>query len=361
MTNALVFGIQKNDAKYIYSSARIRALEARMINPSKMEAMIQTSSPSECLKLLAEVGGYQEGFMNIKSPAQYHMLVRQEYKRTFELVKNLSKNDFIVTLFLLKYDIENTKIILKNKLVSETGHNILGVDIDKDLLITEGNIPTDVLKMIVNSEFPPSIRGNIFAEEIKNLVDEAKKVFEADIDKNCKHIDILFDNFYSEYLCRNIDGTKNPFLKKLAEIVIDLTNIKIFLRAKAMSLDKDSFSRMLCEKGSLSKNMFLEYHDQMPETLAKRLEFTFYGELIKDIIVQFDQGAGFSKLDVLCKNFFMMFLRQVKYVGFGIEVLIAYLLAKEDETNKIRAIMIGKLCNRSSDEIRERLGITYLE
>ncbi|HEX30202.1 TPA: V-type ATP synthase subunit C, partial [Candidatus Poribacteria bacterium] len=54
------------------------------------------------------------------------------------------------------------------------------------------------------------------------------------------------------------------------------------------------------------------------------------------------------------------YIRPAKYVAFGIEPLIAYLIAKEHEVKLIRIIMIGKINQLSMDSISERLREPYV-
>ncbi|MDK2799758.1 MAG: V/A-type H+/Na+-transporting ATPase subunit [Clostridiales bacterium] len=47
-------------------------------------------------------------------------------------------------------------------------------------------------------------------------------------------------------------------------------------------------------------------------------------------------------------------------MAFGIEPLVAYLMAKENEIKIVRIIMVGKINNISNEIIRERLREAYV-
>jgi V/A-type H+-transporting ATPase subunit C len=54
------------------------------------------------------------------------------------------------------------------------------------------------------------------------------------------------------------------------------------------------------------------------------------------------------------------YLRRAKLVAFGIEPLVAYVHAKENELRIIRTIMVGKLNNVEPNVIKESLPRVYL-
>ena len=64
---------------------------------------------------------------------------------------------------------------------------------------------------------------------------------------------------------------------------------------------------------------------------------------------------SFRQFERCCNNFILEFLSKTRYVVFGVEPLIGYLIAKENEITTIRVIMIGKLNNLSKETILERV------
>ncbi|WP_191980816.1 V-type ATPase subunit, partial [Clostridium haemolyticum] len=69
---------------------------------------------------------------------------------------------------------------------------------------------------------------------------------------------------------------------------------------------------------------------------------------------------NFKIFEKLCDNFIMNFIKDAKYISFGPEPLIAYILAKENEIKIIRIIMVGKINNIDSQVIGERLREIYV-
>jgi len=62
----------------------------------------------------------------------------------------------------------------------------------------------------------------------------------------------------------------------------------------------------------------------------------------------------------LLDNKLMQHVKSAKYVSFGIEPLVGYLIAKENEIKIARIIMAGKLAGIPSEQLRERMRETYV-
>ena len=59
-------------------------------------------------------------------------------------------------------------------------------------------------------------------------------------------------------------------------------------------------------------------------------------------------------------DFLLSFVKASRWNPLGIEPIIGYLLAKENEIRLIRIIMVGKINNLPAETIRERLRDVYV-
>lgn len=66
------------------------------------------------------------------------------------------------------------------------------------------------------------------------------------------------------------------------------------------------------------------------------------------------------ELEKLRDNYILNFSKIGKYVTFGIEPLVGFITAKENDIKNIRIILSGKLNNISNDKIKERIRDTYV-
>ena len=68
----------------------------------------------------------------------------------------------------------------------------------------------------------------------------------------------------------------------------------------------------------------------------------------------------YSLMEKLCDNKRIEFVKKSRFVSFGIEPAIAYIVAKESEIKNLRMILNGKIANTPKEVILERLRETYV-
>ena len=96
------------------------------------------------------------------------------------------------------------------------------------------------------------------------------------------------------------------------------------------------------------------------ENIASKLSYTRYGAILKEGIESYAKTGSVSLFEKLSDNFIMSLLKGAKIMTSGVEPIIAYIYAKENEIKLIRIIMVGKLNNISAEVIRERLRDSYV-
>ena len=111
--------------------------------------------------------------------------------------------------------------------------------------------------------------------------------------------------------------------------------------------------------GSLGEERFLRQFDETVENFAATLSNTPYAEVMAEGIRGWSEEHSLAAYERLSDNYLINYIKPAKYIVFGVEPLIGYLLAKEHEMKLIRIIMIGKLNDLSAEAIRERLRDTY--
>ena len=96
------------------------------------------------------------------------------------------------------------------------------------------------------------------------------------------------------------------------------------------------------------------------ETLIDRLAYKDYGKVVEEGISNYIKTKSLTKFEKLSDDFIFELAKKGKFVAFGIEPLIGYLMAKENETKIIRMIMVGKINEIPNELIRERLRDVYV-
>jgi V/A-type H+-transporting ATPase subunit C len=110
----------------------------------------------------------------------------------------------------------------------------------------------------------------------------------------------------------------------------------------------------------LSGEFFLPLLDEPLEALSGRFVHTPYREVVEDGWEDLSANGSFAGFERMSRDLILEYLRKANLIAFGVEPLIAYVQAKENELGMIRTIMVGKLNRLEPRLIKERLPHVYL-
>jgi len=150
------------------------------------------------------------------------------------------------------------------------------------------------------------------------------------------------------------------FLKRFIKINIDLNNIINCVRAKIRGEKKAFTKEFLIPEGDFKIENIVEIYDSPLSSWCEKLIYTDYKNIIELGINYFQKNNSLMELEKLRDNFILNFSKIGKYVTFGIEPLVGFITAKENDIKNIRIILSGKLNKLSPDQIKERARDTYV-
>ncbi|MDW7739197.1 MAG: V-type ATP synthase subunit C [Bacillota bacterium] len=331
-----------DDTIYAYAVGRIRALEAKLIERNRFDRMIDASSASEALKMLAE-SDYSNAVSELSDVHEFELILTVELKNTFELIRKISPKPELITIMAVRNDIHNLKVLLKAKYLG----------IKSDLMVPTGSIDLGVVQYAVAEDD--------YRDLPVKLREAAEKINEDFlVNRNPQAIDLTLDKVLFDQLIFLAGESKSEFLKGLFVRQIDLINLKTLVRIKRMGLDREFFKQVIINHGSLGADRLSGLIDEPLESLITTLSMTDYADLVSDGIRDWlDRGTA-SRYEKLADDFITSYLKKGKWMPFGPEPLIGYLWAKEIEIKNIRLIMVGKINKLPAEAIRERVRDVYL-
>lgn len=332
-----------SENKYLYSVTRIRALETKLLDKVKIERMIDAQNTDEVIKILYETE-YASSISEMKSAEDYESALSKELSKTYELLREISPVPELTNLFLLRYDIHNLKTLLKSSYLDEE---------NDELLSDIGTIPLQKLKRMVKekdfSELNPMLR---------ECVEEVAGEFTVNPDPQL--IDVTLDKCLYNLMYKTALDNKSSFLTDYISTQIDLINIKSLVRVKSIGYGRDFLKKVLLLNGKLDYAFFNDIFDESLEALIDRLAYRDYSKVIEEGISNYMKTKSLTKFEKLSDDFIFELAKKGKYVAFGIEPLVGYLMAKENEAKIIRMIMVGKINEIPNELIRERLRDVYV-
>jgi len=332
-----------DNERYAYAVGRVRAMERGLLDRSRIDRMVEASSAEEALKVLGETA-YAEYLSALNSIFDYDRILERELHRIYLEMRRFSPEPELVGLFACKFDYHNLKVLFKALKMGEKRD---------DLLVKEaGNLPLALLVRAVSEDnfiYLPS-----------KMSQAAVRLAEAfRLEVNPQLVDLVFDGAMFEEIFEKLEIVASPFLTKYFQYLVDLTNIKTFLRVKRANQTREFLEQALLPFGTLDLRRLVQLGDPL-EVLVDRLMTTEYAQVVEDGIQTYQRTDSLTRYEKLADNFLLRYLKKAKYVTFGPEPLAAYLLAKENEIKLIRIIMVGKINQLPNEEIKERLRDVYV-
>ncbi|MGL5649955.1 MAG: V-type ATP synthase subunit C [Clostridium sp.] len=329
--------------KFTQVIPRLRVLETRLLDKSKIDRMIDGVSGNEALKVLQETE-YAGVMTGIKRAEDYEEILSEELKRVYALMYSASPSKSLIDIMSLKYDYHNIKVLLKGMILRKDFSN---------MLIPVGKMELSKLKYMVENN---SLRD--LPIRMKEAIIAANEDFE--INKDPQRIDIIVDRYMFMELHDIAKELNDKFIDKYLKVLVDSTNLKTLLRVKKQGKGKEFLEEVIIKGGSIDKDLLKGLLTDTVENIATKLSHTNYAEMIREGIEEFTKTNSASLLEKLVDNYIMKLMKEAKFIPFGPEPVIAYIYAKETEIKVVRIIMVGKLNNIASEVIRERLRDIYV-
>jgi V/A-type H+/Na+-transporting ATPase subunit C len=158
----------------------------------------------------------------------------------------------------------------------------------------------------------------------------------------------------------------NTFLADYIAHLIDMHNIKTFLRLRVLAEGQEILDKKITREGFIPKNVFLKYYQADLALFLNQLgrvpkhgQNIDYGRFFKGAIEKAMNEKSFAALEKAQADFLLCMLQGAKTITFGPEPVLAYFFARVNEISLIRLLILGKL-NRVRDEIiKERANAVY--
>lgn len=331
-----------DDLRYTYCVGRIRALETRLLSRERLYRMAEAPDVQEILRTLQDTE-YGPHLSEISTASQYEVLLSKERRRIQSLYLELSLDPPIDGLLLSRFDFHNLKVLLKS-VISEQ-------DFDS-ALSDPGTIPIQELKGVFSEE-----RYDKLPDCFQVAVEQAVSLYYAK--KDPRLIDVAVDRAQFDFQLKRALELQNSFIIGLTRLNIDLVNLLTFYRIKWLEEGVAVLREFLLDGGYLERAFLLSVFEEPWEGLSHSFFVTPYLKIVEQGGSYLRQNSSFARLERLCEDHRMEFLQGTKLLSFGVEPLIAYLLAKETELRSLRMIFVGKLNDIGPALIKERLPITF--
>lgn len=325
---------RRKDTDYLVISARIRAMENKLLTRERMDRMIEARDDGEAMKLLAECG-YNDA-------AGLDMALAQARAEVFKDMQQGTPDPRLAEVFQIKYDYHNAKTILKAQ--------AMGTDPER-LLLAGGRYDPAQLWDGWKRE---ALSGT--SEVFKRAMEQAKAALAEGGDP--QRADLILDKACYGEMAQLAKELKSAYLQGYVRLSVDVANLRAAVRVARMGREGEFLRQVLLPGGNVD-----------PQTIAAARGEAL-GEVFRsgplaqaaDLGEKLAQpgGGSLTAFERECDNALTAYLAAARRIPFGEETVIGYLYAKELEFTAIRAIFAGRAAGLDGDTIRARLRETYL-
>ncbi|MGB4481000.1 MAG: V-type ATP synthase subunit C [Caldicoprobacterales bacterium] len=327
-----------------YAAAHIFALENKLLSRDRVERMVEAPSASEALKVLSETE-YAASVSELDQPHDYEKMLAKEIHRMYDFFQTMSPDPEITNLFFVKYDFHNLKVLLKARYLDR--------EEDEPLIETGGTLPLNVLKEAIEEEDYTKL-----PDYIRETIEEVNQVMTFRVDP--QKIAAILDRAMYRHIFNVCREKNNNFVLEYFTLQADLINIRTFLRVKKINQPFEFLKGLLLPGSQLGEDFFFEMMEEPVEHIADRLSSQKYTKVVEQGVEAYLNTGSLSTYERLMDDFLLKFVKASRWNPLGLEPIIGYLLAKENEIRIIRIIMVGKINNLPSPIIRERLRDVYV-
>lgn len=327
---------------YGHAVGRIRILENRLISGERIDRLIEAPDIQEQYRILADTD-YSSFLEGMESYKDIESGLEEYLAGVYSFLEEICPKSRIIDFFRLRYDFHNLRVLLKAKYLGEEVEYLwskLGLF---DVKQVQSAIEEERLV-----DLPVALRKAVWEAEAQFKETEDPQFVDTSLDRE----------LYRE-LSQIAEFLEDEFLAGLTQVFIDLANSKAFLRAKNLEKSLEFVGQILIEGGTITRESLLSLYSQKWEALIEGLKGTPYESLLKQVVSK--EGADGALFDKLADNFVINLVAKKRRVVVGLEPIVGYLLAKENEVKILRIVLVGKLAGLPSPAIEEKVREVYLE
>ena len=327
------------DTDFLYMTSMLRAREAKMLSPERMNRMLDAESFEDAAKMAEECSYHDMSDMDVfhvdralssHRAAVFRELAADEHARP------------IVDFFRMKYDYHNVKVLVKS----------MGANTDATHILSDsGRI--DATKL--TEAFISGDRGDLPAA-VRTAIHDGVSMLSRT--KNPQLSDVAIDIAYFGELSSLSKALGSEFIAGYIRLLTDSANLRTFVRSHRTRRSADFLRASLIPGGNAGVPAILN----LPAS-GEGLSGVFKApglETAVSLAPAALAGGPQTQFERACDGAYVLYLMQKRFVAFGPTVVLTYLAKLEWEITTLRMILTGKLSGIAPEIIRERLRDGYV-
>jgi V/A-type H+-transporting ATPase subunit C len=322
---------------YTYPNARVRARKGRLLNDKQYTEILESQN-------LEEVKNYLRGIPEYAKYIDEYPLEKAldtQLAETYNLIATIAPdNSKEVFQFLLKkWDIRNIKSII---IAKEAGLNI---DETMNLVVPYGEL-SDRLNTLIDADSIEEIINGLEGTEYAPILEDALPIYkESGV---LLPIEAALDKYLLQNLLRTAatpEDDNTAYLHEYVGNMVDISNIKIILRAKVDGLKFEDIEPYMISDGYQLREWKLKdlMESEDVSGVINGLEGTDYAPLLSDSLNTYSETGSIAAFEKDLDNHINEIAKRISLKNqFGLGPMIGFLNKKEKEIKNLKTIVRGK-------------------
>ena len=328
------------NADYAKIVGTLRIMEKRLLTSGGLERVAEANSASEAAKAISS--NSEHDFSALEKIEDYEEAINANLKKTYAYLYKIAPEPEVLDLALAKYDYHNLKTALKSKYLGKTDEGAY-------IGYTKTS-PAQIVEFVQTGQKPENLRPKLV---------EAVAAGVAAYEKGgARALDISLDLHMLEYQLGLANKLENEFLTEYMRLAIDSYNISAMARIKSLGEGPKFLAESLCEGGKTKKAELLEGFEKFGKD-ASVFRNRYFGGMMRLAFEDHEKTGSHACLERLWDNFLLEHIKKSKLVAFGPEILLSYIISKENEAKQIRLVLACKTNNVPPETLKERLRDNY--
>ncbi|KZX15887.1 V-type ATP synthase subunit C [Methanobrevibacter cuticularis] len=336
---------------YLLPNARVRARKGRLFDEKQLSEIIESND-------LNEITNYLRGFPDYAKYMDDYSLEKSldiQLAETYALLARIAPADIKKAFVALakKSDINNIKSLIAAKEAN------LDRDATINLLIPSGKL-YGTLEHLVDVNNVEDIITGLDGTEYSSVLEDAFNEYEES--KTILPLEAALDKYYLENLlsARNVPSNDNTvILYSYIGSQVDVSNLKIIIRAKVDGLNYESISPYIIINGHDIKEWKLKdlmEAEDVP-SLINGLEGTDYAQILNETLNSYNETGSIGVFEKALDEYLADYTNSICLKNpIGIGPIIGFLTKKEREIKNLKVIARAKRENEFPiAEIQEML------
>lgn len=348
--------------KYAYITSKVRGMRSHLLTED-FRAFVESSGLDETRHIL-EATVYRDELSAVPTESLTSIALEKalvgNFLKTFNGIWKYSSEDIKTLLegIQRKFEVENIKAILRAKIAELSVEDVIQYlipirsldEIRCRELLEKTETVEDVIGLLRDAGYRQALEGALEDyREIGFLIP----------------LESALDNYVIGELWKNVHKLKGLDVKVAEELLgteIDILNMKVILRSKALAIGEDYIRRFLLPVfyALTNENIAMSIKADGVENAIHELEVKYYEKTLAEALKAYRASNSVFPVELVLDRLLLKTNQaiSVKHPSpFHIGVLLAFLNLKWFEVKNLRSIVVGKENKVPSEKIWESLVI----